>query len=103
MSNKLSEGRQLGYQFGAKPGMPDPIWELIREERIRQNLTMEEVSQLANVASSTVSRGERGYQVWLSKTRQVAQVLGITIATITTPSGVTITATAPSQDDGAIE
>jgi len=54
---------------------------------------MEQVAALANVASSTVSRGERGYQIWLSKTRQIAQVLGITIATITTPS----------QDAGGIE
>jgi transcriptional regulator with XRE-family HTH domain len=87
------EGRHLGFQFGEKAGDPDPIWELIREERLRRQLTMEQVAALANVASSTVSRGERGYQIWLSKTRQIAQVLGITIATITTPS----------QDAGGIE
>ena len=48
---------------------------------------------MAGVASSTISRGERGYQVWLSKTRVIAQALGITIFTIITPS----------QNDGAIE
>jgi hypothetical protein len=48
---------------------------------------------MAGVAGSTVSRGERGYEVWLSKTRVVAQALGITIATITTPH----------QGDGDIE
>jgi transcriptional regulator with XRE-family HTH domain len=93
MSDKLPEGRQLGYQFGSRPGETDPIWELIREERLNRRLTIEQVGALAGVAGSTVSRGERGYEVWLSKTRVVAQALGITIATITTPH----------QGDGDIE
>lgn len=93
MTDRLPEGRQLGFQFGPQPGPPDPIWELIREERIRRQLTMEEVATMAGVASSTISRGERGYQVWLSKTRVIAQALGITIFTVITPS----------QNDGDIE
>jgi transcriptional regulator with XRE-family HTH domain len=87
------EGRQIGFQFGHVAGTPDPIWELIREERLKRHLSMDEVGVLAGVASSTVSRGERGYQIWLSKTRQVAQALGITIFTVMTPS----------QADGGIE
>jgi transcriptional regulator with XRE-family HTH domain len=93
MPDKYPEGRQLGYQFGRVAGIPDPIWEQIREERIKRGMTMDQLGTLADVASSTISRGERGYQVWLSKTRQIAQALGITIFTVMTPS----------QADGGIE
>ena len=93
MTDKFPEGRQLGYQFGKVAGALDPIWEQIREERIKRGMTMDQLGELAGVASSTISRGERGYQIWLSKTRVIAEVLGIGIFTVMTPS----------QADGGIE
>ena len=72
-------GRPLGYQYGVQPHEVDPIWAQIRAVRISRNLSVQEVAAMANVASSTVSRGERGFHTWLDRTRRVAEALDIQI------------------------
>lgn len=76
-------GRPLGYQYGAVGGEVDSIWRTIRQVRLDHRLTAKEVADMAGVASSTVSRGERGYRTWLDKTRKVAEALGIMIVMVT--------------------
>ena len=75
----------IGYQYGEMPRDPDPIWVAIRAARIERGLTIAQVAQMAKVASSTVSRGERGFHAWLDSTRKVAEVLEVQILAVRTP------------------
>lgn len=72
----------LGYQYGPQPAEPDSIWKLIHDVRCERGLRISEVSVLANVASATISRAERGYDARISTTRRVASALGIMIVAI---------------------
>jgi DNA-binding XRE family transcriptional regulator len=69
----------LGLQYGTDGGHLDPIWVQLREHRVAAGLTIADLSALAGVASSTISRGERGYHSWLEITRKVAAALDLEI------------------------
>lgn len=75
------EGRPLGHQSGSHPGPVDPIWQVIRAVRLERDMSVSDLAKRAGVAPSTISRAERGFHVWLDRTRMVADALGIAIFT----------------------
>jgi transcriptional regulator with XRE-family HTH domain len=72
----------LGYQYGQQRGEVDPVWQVLRAARIAQGLSIQALAEMSGVASSTISRAERGYHAWLDKTRLVARALHVTIVAI---------------------
>jgi len=69
----------VGYQYGEQRGEVDPVWKVLRAARIAQGLSIQALADKAGVASSTISRAERGYHAWLDKTRLVARALNVMI------------------------
>jgi transcriptional regulator with XRE-family HTH domain len=69
----------VGYQYGEQRGEVDPVWRVLRAARVAQGLSIQALAEKAGVASSTISRAERGYHAWLDKTRLVARALGVMI------------------------
>ena len=61
----------------------DPVWVWIHQERVRHGLSLEELSIVAEVHSSTISRGERGLPVSLDWTRKVLKALGARLVLVT--------------------
>ena len=58
------------------------LGEAIRNERIRQNLTQEELGERVGVKRSQISRLEKGYSITIPTMRKVFCALGVTTATI---------------------
>lgn len=58
------------------------IGEIVRENRLRQHLTQEELGKRIGVKKSQVSKLERGEDMSLRSMRRVFRALGITTATL---------------------
>ncbi len=58
------------------------IGEIVRENRLRQHLTQEELGKRIGVKKSQVSKLERGEDMSLRSMRRVFRALGITSATL---------------------
>lgn len=58
------------------------IGEAVRENRVRQNLTQEELGRRVGVQKAQISRIERGYSVSLATMSRVFRALGIATATL---------------------
>lgn len=58
------------------------IGEIVKENRIRQHLTQEELGKRIGVKKSQVSKLERGEDMSLRSMRRVFRALGITTATL---------------------
>ena len=58
------------------------IGESIRKERLRQNLTQDELGERVGVKKSQISRLERGYSISLPTISRVFQALGVPSATL---------------------
>lgn len=58
------------------------IGEAVRENRVRQNLTQEELGWRVGVPKAQISRIERGYSVSLATMSRVFRALGIATATL---------------------
>jgi DNA-binding XRE family transcriptional regulator len=58
------------------------LGEAIRNERIRQNLTQEELGERVGVKRAQISRLEKGYSITIPTMRKVFCALGVTTATI---------------------
>ncbi len=58
------------------------IGEAIKKERIKQNLTQEELGERIGVQKSQISRMERGYSISIPTMSRVFKALGITTATL---------------------
>jgi len=73
----------FGLQYGTAGGHLDPIWTRLREQRIDAGLTIKQLAARADVAPSTISRGERGYHSWLEVARKVANALDLDLDMVT--------------------
>ena len=58
------------------------IGEIVKENRLRQNLTQEELGKRIGVKKSQVSKLERGEDMSLRSMRRVFRALGVTTATL---------------------
>lgn len=58
------------------------IGEAIRAERLRQNLTQEELGERIGVQKAQISRMERGYSISIPTMSRVFKALGISTATL---------------------
>lgn len=58
------------------------IGEAIKAERLRQNLTQEELGERIGVQKAQISRMERGYSISIPTMSRVFKALGISTATI---------------------
>ena len=58
------------------------IGEAIKAERLRQNLTQEELGERVGVQKAQISRMERGYSISIPSMSRVFKALGITTATL---------------------
>jgi len=58
------------------------IGEIVKENRLRQNLTQEELGKRIGVTKSQVSKLERGEDMSLCSMRRVFRALGVTTATL---------------------
>lgn len=58
------------------------IGEVIRAERLRQNLTQEELGERIGVQKAQISRMERGYSISIPTMSRVFKALGISTATL---------------------
>ena len=58
------------------------IGEIVNENRLRQNLTQEELGKRIGVKKSQVSKLERGEDMSLRSMRRVFRALGVTTATL---------------------
>lgn len=58
------------------------IGEIVKENRLRQNLTQEELGKRIGVKKSQVSKLERGEDMSLRSLRRVFRALGVTTATL---------------------
>lgn len=56
--------------------------EAIKNERIRQNLTQEELGQRVGVKKSQISRLEKGHSITIPTLSRVFKALGVTTATL---------------------
>ncbi len=63
------------------------IGEAVRENRVRQNLTQEELGRRVGVQKSQISRIERGYSISLATMSRVFRALGIATATLDLGTG----------------
>ena len=58
------------------------IGEAIKAERLRQNLTQEELGERIGVQKAQISRMERGYSISIPTMSRVFKALGISTATL---------------------
>lgn len=58
------------------------IGEIVKENRLRQNLTQEELGKKIGVKKSQVSKLERGEDMSLRSMRRIFRALGVTTATL---------------------
>lgn len=58
------------------------LGEAIREERLKQNLTQEELGQRVGVKKSQISRLEKGHSITIPTLSRVFKALGVTTATL---------------------
>lgn len=58
------------------------IGEAIKQERLRQNLTQEELGERIGVQKAQISRIERGYSISLLTMTRVFRALGVATATL---------------------
>ena len=58
------------------------IGEIVKENRLRQNLTQEELGKRIGVKKSQVSKLERGEDMSLRSMRRIFRALGVTTATL---------------------
>ena len=58
------------------------IGEAIKAERLKQNLTQEELGERIGVQKAQISRMERGYSISIPTMSRVFKALGITTATL---------------------
>ena len=58
------------------------IGEAIKNERLKQNLTQEELGERVGVQKAQISRMERGYSISIPSMSRVFRALGITTATL---------------------
>ena len=58
------------------------LGEIVKENRLRQNLTQEELGKRIGVKKSQVSKLERGEDMSLRSMRRVFRALGVTTATL---------------------
>ena len=58
------------------------IGEIVKENRLRQNLTQEELGNRIGVKKSQASKLERGEDMSLRSMRRVFRALGVTTATL---------------------
>lgn len=58
------------------------IGEIVKENRLRHNLTQEELGKRIGVKKSQVSKLERGEDMSLRSMRRVFRALGVTTATL---------------------
>ena len=58
------------------------IGEAIKNERLKQNLTQEELGERIGVKKAQISRMERGYSISIPTMSRVFKALGITTATL---------------------
>lgn len=58
------------------------IGEAIKAERLRQNLTQDELGEMVGVKKSQISRIERGYSISIPTMSRVFKALGIATATL---------------------
>lgn len=58
------------------------IGEAIKAERLRQNLTQDELGEMIGVKKSQISRIERGYSISIPTMSRVFKALGIATATL---------------------
>lgn len=73
----------LGEFRSPKIGEVDPVWVWVHQERVKHGISATELGILAEVNSSSVSRGERGIAVSISVTRKVLKVLGARMVMVT--------------------
>lgn len=58
------------------------IGEAIKAERLKQNLTQEEIGKKMGVQKAQISRMERGYSISIPTMSRVFKALGVTTATL---------------------
>ena len=58
------------------------IGESIKQERLRQNLTQDELGERIGVKKAQISRLERGYSISLTTMTRVYRALGVNTATL---------------------
>ncbi len=79
---KGSEKRDKHEQSVAEALHAYRIGEAIKTERLKQNLTQEELGERVGVRKAQISKMEHGYGISISAISRVFKALGITTATL---------------------